>query len=330
MTAESRPAVVFWPRQLDDGVSASWSFHGQDGLDRLSGPAAYTAPDPASFRARLVQVQLDHVALEAFAATPHTASRTAEHIAALPTPVLMFILLAEGRMTIRAADESFVLESGQFIVTDSRHPIGYSAETDVRMLRTMVGVEHVPTALQRRGTVVPEPLDRTPLAEGFAALVSSLLRTAAEGRLTRSAHTIKAVAELQSAVLAEAQDTVDRPTSSALRDRIEDHIDAHLHDPDLGPASVAAALGISLRHAHGTFGQDGMTIGRFIRERRIQSVAIELRGANRMPALADLAARHGFRSADAMARAFRERHGVSVREYQRNGHREVDDLRSHR
>jgi AraC-like DNA-binding protein len=330
VTSDGGPRLQFWSGRFDDGSSASWSFTGQDGLDRLSGPTTFSASDPRSFRARLLQVQLDHVVLEAFAATPHTAIRAAEHIAALPTPVLLFTLLTEGRMTIHAGEQSFELQAGQFVVTDSRQPLRYSADTDIRMLRTMIGVEHVPTALQRRGTVVPEPLDRTPLAEGFAALISSLLRTAAEGHLTRSIHMVKAVAEMQSAVLAEAQDTVDRPASSALRDRIEDYIDAHLTDPDLGPPAVAEALGISLRHAHGTFGQDGVTIGRFIRERRIESVAIELRAANRMPAPADLAARHGFRSVGAMDRAFREAHGMSVRDYQRDGYRAGDDARSRR
>lgn len=328
MTSEGGPRLRFWSGRFDDGSSATWSFTGQDGLDRLSGSTSFSAPDPGSFRARLLQVRLDHVVLEAFAATPHTAFRSAEHTAGLPTPVLLFTLLAEGRMTIHAGEQSFALQAGQFVVTDSRHPLRYSADTDIRLLRTMIGVDHVPAALQRRGTVVPEPLDRTPLAEGFAALISSLLRTAAEGRLTRSAHMVKAVAEMQSAVLAEAQDTVDRPASSALRDRIEDHIDAHLADPDLGPRAVAEALGISLRHAHGTFGQDGMTIGRFIRERRVESVAIELRGANRMPAPADLAARHGFRSVGAMDRAFKAEQGVSVRDYQRDGYRAADEPRS--
>jgi AraC-like DNA-binding protein len=328
VTVESAQPLRLWSRRFDDGGSESWSFLGDDGLDRLSGPATYVASDPSSFRARLVQVQLDHVVLEAFAATPHTAIRAEEHIAASPTALLMFMLLAEGRMTIDSGDRSFELQAGQFIVADSRHPLRYSADSDIRLLRTMVGADHVPTALQRRGTVVAEALDRTPLAEGFAALISSLLRTAAEGRLTPSAHMIKAVAELQSAVLAEAQDTADRPISNSLRDRIEDYIDAHLADPDLGPAAIAEALGISLRHAHGTFGHDGMTIGRFIRERRIESVAIELRGADRMPDPADLAARHGFRSVEALNRAFRAERGASVREYQRGGHRETDDATS--
>lgn len=133
---------------------------------------------------------------------------------------------------------------------------------------------------------------------------------------------IRAVSELHSVVLAEAQHLIDEPTgSAALRVRMEEHIDTHLSDPDLNPETVAAAVGISLRHAHNVFNDGERTISRFIRERRTEAVAFFLRtSARRLPS-AELAANHGFVSTDSMSRAFRDRFGMSPSEYRAGGHR---------
>jgi AraC-like DNA-binding protein len=137
-------------------------------------------------------------------------------------------------------------------------------------------------------------------------------------------HTTRAVADLHTAILAEAQDGGAAPSRGAgLRSRIEDHIDRHLDDPELGPVTIARALGVSLRHVHGTFNEEDRTVARYIRERRLESVAAVLRTTERVPPIEHLAQRFGFSRADAMQRAFRHHHGMSVTEFHRRGHRDL-------
>ena len=326
MTIEDiRTDPRLWATDATAGEPITWLFAGEDGLSRLSGPGDYSAAEHTAFRARLTRVQLDHVALEAFRATPHRFERRDQHLRDHPTPILAFILLAEGRMQVEARSGAFQLCSGECIVVDSRDELAYSASSEIRLLRALVGTEHIPGSLQRRGEGLAGPMERTALVDSFIAFVTSILRAAASGKEAQGIHLVRAVADLQNAVLAEAQEAASRePGSAPLQHRIEDHIDRHLADTELGPHSIAAALGISVRHAHGTFNEDDRTISRVIRERRLSGVATELQVARELPNAEDLTARYGFKDAQALQRAFRARYGMSLKDYHHEGHRRLD------
>lgn len=316
----SPPANDYWANGIELGTLASWMFEGVDGLERLSGPAAITAP-PSGFTAQLTRVQLDHVALEQFRATAHRAERTPDRIDAYPTPLLTFLLLAEGTVDFELAGTAFELHAGEFVVVDSRDPFAYSTSGPVRMLRSVVGIEHVPEALHRRGATVPGPLQRTALTESFIAFISAILRASSEGRRATGDHLIQSVADLQSAVLAEAQHSSRQPGQAGLRYRMEQFIEANYTDPELDPTAVAQALGISLRHAHTVFDDGDRTLARYIQDRRVAAVAVELRTRHYPAPFTHLARQYGFGSADTLGRAFRQRLGMSLKEYRSGGHR---------
>jgi AraC-like DNA-binding protein len=82
---------------------------------------------------------------------------------------------------------------------------------------------------------------------------------------------------------------------------------------------IAAELGISLRYAHQVFNRDGTTIARFIRDRRLDAAAAALRDAQAGARPGELATRYGFGSRDQLARAFRRRYGMTMREYRDAG-----------
>lgn len=103
------------------------------------------------------------------------------------------------------------------------------------------------------------------------------------------------------------------------------HIETHLNDPLLTPAAVAAAMGISLRHAHGVFNAEGRTLARHIRDRRIAVVAAALRDATGRETLGHVARRHGFTTTDVMTRAFKAVHGLTPSEYRDSTRRQAGD-----
>lgn len=316
------PDDDFWSTDEPAGTFSTWLFAGQDGLDRLSGASTFSSPTPSDFLARLTRVQLDHVALEGFAATAHRVSRTALHLRSHPTPLLTFVFLKAGRLRVELAEAAFDVEPGEFFIVDSGDQVTWTAETDVRMLTSVIGIEHVPTHLLSRGTTIPAPLHRTPLVDSFVAFQATILSASRSGRRAQGDQLIRAVAELHAAVLAEAQQMVGEPTgSAALRYRMEEHIDAHFDDPDLRPETVATAVGISLRHAHNVFNDGDRTIGRYIRDRRTEAVAFALRTSTARTPLPELAAQHGFVSVETMSRAFQHRYGMSITEYRAGGHR---------
>jgi AraC-like DNA-binding protein len=103
-----------------------------------------------------------------------------------------------------------------------------------------------------------------------------------------------------------------------LMGRIHAFIDAHLGDPALTPATVAAAHHISLRYLHKLFEPEPQGVAGMIRQRRLERCRHDLLD----PAQADrpvagIAARWGFSSAAHFSRVFRDAYGLPPAEFRR-------------
>jgi AraC-like DNA-binding protein len=133
---------------------------------------------------------------------------------------------------------------------------------------------------------------------------------AAVGDLTgpTAAAAATAALELLSAALPDdAPDGAER-----LRwDRVRDHIEEHLTDPDLRPQSVAAAHAVSLRALYGLFERRGETVSGYIRRRRLARARAELARRGQATTVAEVAHRWGFADQAAFGRAFRRQYGCA-------------------
>ncbi|WP_328869010.1 helix-turn-helix domain-containing protein [Streptomyces sp. NBC_00287] len=156
---------------------------------------------------------------------------------------------------------------------------------------------------------------RAPSADGpVAPLLGALLRELAAGRSERAArHLASSVAELVGLLV----DTDPGPQDhgedrEALVRRVRAHVDAHLWDRRLTPASVAAAQHISVRYLHKLFEGQDSTIGRWIQHRRLEEARRELARAGRNDiTVSAVARRWGFASATHFSRSFRAAYGIS-------------------
>jgi AraC-like DNA-binding protein len=89
------------------------------------------------------------------------------------------------------------------------------------------------------------------------------------------------------------------------------HIDRHLADPGLTPASTAAALAISVRHLHLLFEPTGTSFAQYVARRRL----LQCRAALTSPtgigrSVADIAFGWGFNSLATFYRAFEREFGL--------------------
>jgi AraC-like DNA-binding protein len=90
------------------------------------------------------------------------------------------------------------------------------------------------------------------------------------------------------------------------------HIDQHLAEPGLTPASTAAALGISVRHLHLLFEPTGTSFAQYVAQRRLLQCRAALAsptGAGR--SVADIAFGWGFNSLATFYRAFQHEFGMA-------------------
>ncbi len=100
--------------------------------------------------------------------------------------------------------------------------------------------------------------------------------------------------------------------------RAKAYVEAHLGDPGLDPPHLAAAMGLSLRRLQELFHERGRHISDYIWDRRLETAAKRLSD----PACAHLsigmlAYGCGFASQAHFARRFKDRHGLSPRDYRR-------------
>jgi len=102
---------------------------------------------------------------------------------------------------------------------------------------------------------------------------------------------------------------INAATETQLR-RMERFIERNLHDPDLDPAMVARAFGMSRSAVYRVFAGHG-GIARFIKQRRLARAHNTLRGASPETTVTSLVESFGYRSSAHFWRNFREEFGYA-------------------
>jgi AraC-like DNA-binding protein len=103
---------------------------------------------------------------------------------------------------------------------------------------------------------------------------------------------------------------------AALKDRIRDHVAAHLRDPRLSIDSIARALNCSKRHLYNAFAGDEDTLAGYIQRQRLAGCVRELReNAQGLRPITELALSWGFSNLSHFSRVFREHTGMSPSEF---------------
>jgi acetamidase/formamidase/AraC-like DNA-binding protein len=152
--------------------------------------------------------------------------------------------------------------------------------------------------------------------EGFAGVFIKLIETTAAKMDTLSAAEWQAleqgVADLLLTILAGEGGLTASATPShvALFNRVTLVIERRLHDPHLTAGRIARAEGISERYLQKQFERNGVSFGRYLRDRRLERdlSALVSPGDIHTP-VADVAYRYGFGDAANFNRLFKERFG---------------------
>jgi AraC-like DNA-binding protein len=214
------------------------------------------------------------------------------------------------------------LEEGDFALFDSTRPyqIAFDQSTSILVLR-------VPQASMRRVIASPEAVTMLPmsarapanrLASRFIRDVWSALLEGMEpdpaDRLCRPVLDVlaNAYAAMPAALVEGAS------MAGALRVQIRSFIEDNLGDQDLSLPTIAGAFGISCRYVHVLFKSDRETVSEYIQRRRMEEAARVLADPMRSRvSIAEIAAAHGFKSQAHFSRLFRERHGMTPRDFRR-------------
>ena len=109
-------------------------------------------------------------------------------------------------------------------------------------------------------------------------------------------------------------DTSGTDTTKARRLQLQQHIAAHLADPQPSPAKIAEAVHVSRRTLYAALSPDEEGIAAEIRRQRLERARAMLHDPSERRSIAEIAAAVGLPNAAHFSRIFRVRYGVSPRE----------------
>jgi AraC-like DNA-binding protein len=247
---------------------------------------------------------------------PGGADRTSRHLNSADPDLCKVDLVAEGTGVVVQDGREARLRRGDMTLVDLTRPAFW------RMSAARIVAVVFPRSLL---PMSPDEVGRLTAVEirgdrGAGALVSSLTGELAahvdDVTPADAARLGTAVLDVLSVALA-ARLGPDQAVPADTRQRVLLHrihafVDERLGDPDLCPATIAAAHNISLRYLHKLFAQEGQTVAGWIRRRRLERCRRDLRD----PALRDrpvsaIAARWGITSPAQFSRLFRATYDVT-------------------
>ncbi|MDH6708364.1 AraC-like DNA-binding protein [Kitasatospora sp. MAA19] len=284
------------------------------------------------FEGRLVSHRLGYLRVSTMEADATRVSRTAGLIARSPQaePQVGVGVQASGRAVLRQDGRRAEVAEGGLVLYDTARPYSFDYPEHFRshvfqVPRRLLGVPECDIR-QAAGTAITS-------TEGFGAVLLPFLDT-----LAASAHSYPAsvgdrlagsVADLLIMLvgqLTESTATDSRTSGGHLVQRVREHINRHLGDPELSPETIAQAHHISVRYLHRLFEGEGVTVGRLVQQCRLEACAQELaRRGRTAPTVSAVAQRWGFVNPAHFSRAFRAAYGVSPREWRASRTAEATD-----
>ena len=231
-----------------------------------------------------------------------------------------FVLMTDGEASARHYGHASALAAGDFLLIDGAAPLEFAFDEAGEAL-----VLRVPARVLRNHLPSPDQFCGVPLRanEGIAQDVADLVRCIfgqLEDGLSAQFHGRIARNLLDTLGTAFAMALEGSLTGSPLlcsrNARVRLRIERDLRDPALSPARIAARLRMSPRYLRAIFAASNETVSAYILRRRLEECARELADPERRRAsITEIAFGWGFNSAPHFTRTFRERFGMSPRQY---------------
>ncbi|MEN3293415.1 MAG: hypothetical protein V7642_2668 [Burkholderiales bacterium] len=278
------------------------------------------APSAEEFSGRLYHDTLGLMDVTRIACTPHSVRRTHRQIAKSTEDCFLVSWQQRGSSVIRQDQRETVLYEGDFCLYDSTRPyeLAFAASFEQLILR-------FPRDLLRERLSAAENLTAIAVsgAKGTGALTSMMLQGLAQQMPTLEAAASPMVSNALLDMLAASFLSVPIPnvvSESTLatfhKQQVRNYVLAHLSDPELTISKIASSVGLSVSYLYQLFQDDPLTIGRLIWTWRLEKCWDALRDpALRNKRVSEIAFSWGFNDAAHFSRSFKERFGVSPRDF---------------
>lgn len=277
---------------------------------------------PLEFSGSMKLAQLNDLRIIELSSEAATVVRTRAHIARSTEPLFVLRMQLNGESVSYQEGREALLRPGDFTLCDCSRPYKVAFRE-----RAAVLAVRIPRATLLRYVASPEAMILIPMsgASGPSALTSKFLqefwRSSSHWLTPNLAPRLTNIMLelIASAYASLPQAQADQAASkTALRVRIFEYIESHLHDADLTPTSIAHAFRITPRYLHLLFGSERETVARFVLRRRLEKCSQALADPkHRTRSISVISSTHGFKSLPHFCRTFREHFGMRPGEFRR-------------
>jgi AraC-like DNA-binding protein len=252
---------------------------------------------------------------------PATVEHKVPHVAQTRERRFRVVLVVRGRVSLRHAGRDAMLEEGDFALLDDSVPYRLDFDRPTRSLcvamlpSTMQA--YLPAPMRVCGLRMPadRPLNKvasTMLLALWAEIESQYLPAEQRPALARSFLQVVAASYAVDHALPATRSVL----TAARVTEIKQYIETHLRSPELTPASIAAALGLSRRYVRLLFAAENDSVTAYFLRRRLEECAFELAQPQWFGrSITATAADWGFRSVTHFARAFKMAYGATPSAY---------------
>lgn len=238
----------------------------------------------------------------------------------LTSGFLALTYMQEGCLNFRQDLEELELDRGSITLWDTSRSGLYACQGHVHHLTLLIPRDlfllSLPSAAQLVGTSIL-------VSDGLGLLLGNHLRTLHSVLPTLSVHQhrplVRATLELFAATFRPHCPPGQSGTHLALVRQAQDYIAANLCDPDLSAERVAVAVGVSESHLYRIFRSAGVSVGDYMRSRRLSASKQALRQPGRNMTITEIALHFGFYDASHFSRTFRAEFGLTPSDFRKYG-----------
>lgn len=289
--------------------------------------------DSAPMHAQQINLHLTSVRIADVFATPQLVERSENFINDHPTGMVVIFFITGGESFFFHRGGHIQLRPGQAIAYDADRPFVHGVSHGFRELALTIPRKLYMELIGSDGPGLPAVFNfdtsaNTPeqaLARRLrkALNIASALTLDSDGSTQPDSRA--ELARVEGDALGLLRSVLVSPAGSTrgLVSMAQDFIASRLHDPDLSPGEVAAAVGVSTRQLARFFAELDITVGRYIQATRLE-LARDLLASPEYDRLsvAEVAVQCGFRSRSNFSTSFRTRYGLAPLEWRKAARRE--------
>lgn len=264
---------------------------------------------------------LGPLAVQSLRSSATAFKRTARLVRDESPPSVSLAVQRTGSSTIIQEGREAVFSAGDLVLASSTQPSVVLAghHSQAHLVRIPTQLLAVPEAALRQAVALrvgPE----LPVAGVLSRFIDGLA-TLPDLQPVEAEHLARPTVELVRALIATVVGDSRRARESleaTLQLRVRNYLQAHWHERELTAGRIAAAHHISTRHVYRLLAAEGISLGDWLREQRLEACRAELaRPGAAAVTVASVGRRWGFLDATNFGRAFKASFGLTPLEWRR-------------